>query len=329
MKYLYKYPQNAFPYVDLINTNRGRSRKDPEYELLDTEVFNGERYFDGFVEYAKAAPTDLLIQISVHNRGSGESVAHVLPTLWFRNTWSWWPDAPKPSLRAQPPRGSAAVIAATDTQLGDYSLYCEDNPVLLFTENETNNQRLFGTDNPTPYVKDGINDCVVADRQSAVNPSNIGTKAALGVCSTARTRSLRWISWRSSAPGDRPCCGVMPEPPHSFADLSLVAGARKCQPSCRSAPFRVVAARVPKLHSQQAVTLRKTWFECIAAQSPTRLSEPQFGQSQQARMPAERRDVGSRAFSDPTDGRPPKTLGRCTSIYFCFRCSGRADEIRC
>jgi hypothetical protein len=178
MKYLYKYPQNAFPYLDLINSNRGRSRKDPEYELLDTGIFNEDRYFDVFVEYAKASPTDMLIQISVHNRGPAESVVHVLPTLWARNTWSWWPEAPKPSLRAGPRRAGAAVIAATDAQLGDYFLYCEGNPLLLFTENETNNQRLFGSANPTPYVKDGINDCVVADRQNAVNPNNTGTKAA-------------------------------------------------------------------------------------------------------------------------------------------------------
>jgi Glycosyl hydrolase family 63 C-terminal domain len=178
MKYLYKYPQNEFPYLDLINTNRGRSRKDPEYELLDTGIFNENRYFDVLVEYAKAAPADMLIQISVHNRGPDESEVHVLPTIWFRNTWSWWPEAPKPSLRAASRRAGAAVIAATEAQLGDYSLYCEGNPLLLFTENETNNQRLFGTANPTPYVKDGIDDCVVADRQNAVNPNNTGTKAA-------------------------------------------------------------------------------------------------------------------------------------------------------
>ncbi len=177
MKYLYKYPQREFPYLDLINTNRGRSRRDPEYELVDTGVFNGDRYFDVFVEYAKAAPTDLLVQISVSNRGPQESEIHVLPTLWFRNFWSWWPEETKPSLNdaAQP---GGTTIAASDAQLGLYLLHCDGRPRLLFTENETNNQRLFGTANPTPYVKDGINDCVVADRQSAVNPAKTGTKAA-------------------------------------------------------------------------------------------------------------------------------------------------------
>jgi Glycosyl hydrolase family 63 C-terminal domain len=177
MKYLYKYPQREFPYVDLINTNRGRGRLDPEYELIDTGIFNNDRYFDVLVEYAKASPTDLLIQVSVHNRGPDDSEIHVLPTLWFRNTWAWWPEEPKPSLRGSSQQ-NAAVIATTHAELGDYFLYCDGRPILLFTENETNDQRLFGTANPTPFVKDGINDRVVADRQAAVNPDNIGTKAA-------------------------------------------------------------------------------------------------------------------------------------------------------
>src|SRR5215472_12194944 len=177
MKYLYKYPQNEYPYLNLIQTNRGRSKTDPEYELLDTGIFNEDRYLDVFVEYAKASPTDMLIEISIANRGPAEAEIHVLPTLWFRNFWAWWPEETKPSLRDASQRGAAA-IAASDAVLGVYFLHCEGRPVLLFTENETNNQRLFGTPNPTPYVKDGINDCVVADRQSAVNPNNTGTKAA-------------------------------------------------------------------------------------------------------------------------------------------------------
>src|SRR5215471_9253746 len=178
MKYLYKYPQSAYPYVDLINTNRRRGRTDPEYELLDTGIFNQDRYFDVFVEYAKAAPTDLLIEISVCNRGPDESVLHVLPTLWFRNIWAWWPEAPKPSLKDASGKNGAGAIAASDSLLGTYFLHCEGPARLLFTENETNNQRLFGTANPTPYVKDGINDYLVAGRQNAVNPNNTGTKAA-------------------------------------------------------------------------------------------------------------------------------------------------------
>src|SRR6516225_5167545 len=133
MKYLYKYPQNEFPYLDLINTNRGRSKTDPEYELLDTGIFNENRYFDVFVEYAKASPTDMLVEISIANRGPTEADIHVLPTVWFRNFWSWWPEETKPSLRDASQR-SAAAIAANDAVLGGYFLHCEGRPILLFTE---------------------------------------------------------------------------------------------------------------------------------------------------------------------------------------------------
>ena len=146
MKYLYKYPQAAYPYSDLIENNRRRNRNDMEYELLDTGVFNEDRYFDVFVEYAKQAPEDILIQISVSNRGPEPATLHVLPTLWFRNTWAWWPGTPKPSLETDhlAPKG-ATVIAASHAQLGERYLYCEGDVPLLFTENETNNERIFGT----------------------------------------------------------------------------------------------------------------------------------------------------------------------------------------
>src|SRR6202045_1979949 len=178
MKYLYKYPQEEYPYLNLIDTNRHRSRNNPEYELLDTGIFNEDRYFDVFVEYAKVSPTDILIQINLGNGGPDEAVAHVLPTLWFRNIWAWWPDEPKPSLKAASGKNGAGAIATTDALLGDYFLHCEGHARLLFTENETNNERLFGTANPTPYVKDGINNYVVAGREDAVNPNHTGTKAA-------------------------------------------------------------------------------------------------------------------------------------------------------
>ena len=194
MKYLYKYPQNAYPYDDLIETSRRRGRNDPEYELIDTGIFNEDRYFDVFVEYAKAASDDILIEIHVANRGPEAASLHVLPTLWFRNTWAWWPELPKPSLQAMPT--GSATIAASHAELGQYYLYCEANPPLLFTENDTNNQRLFGTPNATPYVKDGINGFVVTGRQQAINPDQTGTKAAAhyridvgaGATSTIRLR---------------------------------------------------------------------------------------------------------------------------------------------
>jgi hypothetical protein len=177
MKYLYKYPQNAYPYLDLIDTNRSRGRSQPEYELLDTGIFNQDRYFDVFVEYAKAVATDMLIEIRLCNRGPEESLVHVVPTLWFRNLWSWWPEEVKPALKDASKDGAAA-ITASDALLGDYFLHCDGHPQLLFTENETNNARLFGGANPTPFVKDGINDFVVAGKRDAVNPNNTGTKGA-------------------------------------------------------------------------------------------------------------------------------------------------------
>src|SRR4051794_24744218 len=178
MKYLYKYPHAAFPYEDLIRTNKQRNRGEMEYELLDTGIFNSDRYFDVFVEYAKNTPEDILIQISVFNRGPEAATLHVLPTLWFRNTWTWWPGAPKPLLKQVPDRTGSSAIAAPRPELGDRFLYCEGDVPLLFTENETNNARLFGGTNASRYVKDGINNYVVAGRLDAVNPEHTGTKAS-------------------------------------------------------------------------------------------------------------------------------------------------------
>ncbi len=178
MKYLYKYPQAAFPYSDLIETSKRRNRGDMEYELLDTGIFNGDRYFDVFVEYAKQSPEDILIQISVSNRGPEPATLHVLPTLWFRNTWTWWPGTPKPSLRQVSGQKGYQVIAASHVDLGERYLYCEGDVPLLFTENETNNERIFGSANATPHVKDGINNRVVNGNQNAINPEKAGTKSA-------------------------------------------------------------------------------------------------------------------------------------------------------
>jgi hypothetical protein len=178
MKYLYKYPQAAFPYDDLVATSKGRNRGDMEYELLDTGIFNRDRYFDVFAEYAKQTPEDILVQIKVCNRGPEAATVHVLPTLWFRNTWTWWPDTPKPSLKQITGKGSSSLVAASHPQLGERYLYCEGDVPLLFTENETNNERIFGTANGTPYVKDGINNYVVNEKSDAINPERTGTKAA-------------------------------------------------------------------------------------------------------------------------------------------------------
>lgn len=178
MKYLYKYPQREYPYSDLVKTNRNRSRSEPEYELIDTGVFEDDRYFDVFVEYAKAEPGDILIQISVCNRGRDAAVVHLLPTLWFRNTWTWWPGQTKPVLQQVTGDHDFSAVAAVHDELGEYTLYCETSPPLLFTENETNDERIFGAADAEPYRKDAINDYVVTGRREAVNPAQTGTKAA-------------------------------------------------------------------------------------------------------------------------------------------------------
>ena len=178
MKYLYKYPQRAYPYDRIIVTNRERSRHEPEFELLDTGVFDDDRYFDVFIEYAKGAPEDLLIRISATNRGNEAARLHLLPTLWFRNTWSWSSGAAKPSLRNLSTSSGVTTVLASHGELGDRELRCEGTPTLLFTENETNNQRLFGTANPTRYVKDAFHEYLIEQRTDAVNAAQTGTKAA-------------------------------------------------------------------------------------------------------------------------------------------------------
>ena len=177
MKYLYKYPQRAYPYEQLLATNRARSRNDMEYELMDTGVFNEQRYFDVFVEYAKAGPEDILIRITAANRGPDTAELHVLPSLWFRNTWTFWPESVKPSLREVKESGVRAIRAA-HPELGDRWLYASGDPEFLFTENETNNARLFQGQNASKYLKDGINDHVVNGRPDTINVAHEGTKSA-------------------------------------------------------------------------------------------------------------------------------------------------------
>ena len=184
MKALYKYPQRAFPYAGLVAENRRRGRSEPEYELIDTGAFAENRYFDVVAEYAKSGPDDILIRITATNRGPESAPLRLLPTLWFRNTWAWGYDDRRPELRAvevpSGPRGDGAfrLLRATHHRLGDYWLACGGEPELLFTENETNAQRLWGLGNRTLVVKDGIHDAVVGGRRQAVNAEGVGTKAA-------------------------------------------------------------------------------------------------------------------------------------------------------
>ena len=177
MKFLYKYPHAEFPYGRLVEENRRRGKRDWEYELIDTGVFDDDRYFDVFIEYAKAGPEDILIRVQAINRGPEPAPLHLLPTAWFRNTWSWGLDERRPRLRRE--SGAEIAIKLTHSYYGNRWLYCEGSPEMLFSENETNHRRLYGADNESPYVKDSINDYLIHGMEDAVNPAQSGTKAAV------------------------------------------------------------------------------------------------------------------------------------------------------
>jgi hypothetical protein len=178
LQMLYKYPQAEFPYADLLAVNGARGMSDPEYELIDTGIFNDGRYFDVEAEYAKASPEDILLQVTVHNRGPDAATLHVLPTLWFRHTWSWAGGSEQPLLRAVSDNGGSAVEATHD-ELGTFWLYADGPVPVLVTGNETNDARIFGSPGELTYVKDGIDRAVVHGETSAVDPGGTGTKAAL------------------------------------------------------------------------------------------------------------------------------------------------------
>ncbi len=182
MKYLYKYPHAEFPYAKLVEENRQRDKSQPEFELLDTGVFDEDRYFDVFVEYAKADVEDILIKITVTNRGPQAANLRVLPTIWFRNTWSWGNGARRPKLREARPAPDPVIelnlSPANQTLSHTRWLHCQGSPQLLFTENETNTRRLFGIENLTRFVKDGINDHIVHGVNESVNPELVGSKGA-------------------------------------------------------------------------------------------------------------------------------------------------------
>lgn len=195
MKYLYKYPQQEYPYSKLIEKNRTRSREEFEYELLDTGIFDENRYFDVFLEYAKNGPEDILVRISVHNRGPDSAKLRLLPTLWFRNTWSWNGDGEKPVLCMAGP----GIIQASHNDLGQYRLYCDGDAELLFTENESNMQRLWGQPNNLPYVKDAFHSYIISQKKDAVNPAKTGTKAAAHYILDVPGKSSQTIRLRLSA----------------------------------------------------------------------------------------------------------------------------------
>jgi hypothetical protein len=186
--------------ADLVQTNRQRCRFESEYELIDTGVFDDDRYFDVFVEYAKAGPEDTAIRISAVNHGPEAATLYVLPTLWFRNTWSWERPTRRPELRGSR-SGTMSIITATHPEIGAYDLYCGGASELLFTENETNFERIFQTRNPSPYVKDGIDNYVVHGIPTTVNPAQTGTKACALYRITVPAGSTTTIDLRLSKSG--------------------------------------------------------------------------------------------------------------------------------
>ena len=200
MKYLYKYPQAAYPYDNLVATNRDRGRGQPEYELLDTGVFDQNRYFDVFVEYAKASPEDMLVRITVHNRGPEPAALHLLPTLWFRNDWSWGKEVARPAIHQLAQDKAGGIVALSHRDLGECLFYAQGASALLFTENETNSERLVGTPNPSPYVKDGIDNFIVHGKMKAVNPEKKGTKVSAHYPLTLGAEESCTVCLRLTAP---------------------------------------------------------------------------------------------------------------------------------
>ena len=179
MKFLYKYPQSEYPYQQLAAENQRRGKRDLEFELLDTGIFNDNRYFDVFAEYAKADAEDILINITIANRGPETARLDLLPTIWFRNTWSWDGQANKPQLKQTESVGGASALELNHSYYSTPRwLFCDGSPELLFTENETNKQRLFDAQNESQFVKDGINNFIVHGQAEAINPAKVGTKAA-------------------------------------------------------------------------------------------------------------------------------------------------------
>ncbi|HEY3083812.1 MAG TPA: glucosidase [Chloroflexota bacterium] len=237
MRALYKYPQRAFPYQQLVDENRRRGRDAPEYELIDTGVFDDDRYFDVEVEYAKAGPDDLVVRLSATNRGSEPAPLHLLPTIWFRNTWAWGKDDRRPQLRA----ADATTVEAWHHGLGSYWLACQGGPRLLFTENETNAERLWGAPNRAGYVKDGINDALVAGAEDAVHPDRVGTKCAAHYELTLAAGETRRVMLRFSAERQ----------PAPFADAEALLAQRRAEAD------RFYAALAPAGTSEDAARVQR------------------------------------------------------------------------
>ena len=221
LRMLYKYPQAEFPYARLLDENQQRGRSAPEFELLDTGIFEGNRYFDVFVEYAKCDVEDILIKITAINRGPELAVLHLLPTLWFRNTWSWGKDLRRPIVRKAPDTPGAVCAELQHWGYGKRWLLCAGQPELLFTENETNYARIFNYRSRTPYVKDAFHEWLIHGNKAAVNPERAGTKMAAhyplqlgpGDSATVKLR-LTDLDPLGCMDADSPMVGTITSPAH-------------------------------------------------------------------------------------------------------------------
>ncbi|MCL4851939.1 MAG: glucosidase, partial [Bryobacteraceae bacterium] len=245
MRYLYKYPQGAYPYTDLVETNRRCGRCDPEYELIDTGIFNDDRYFDVTIEYAKAEPEDILIRITAANRGPDDAPLHVLPTLWFRNIWLRSEVSDRPLMRIAERDDAFSRVTTSHPLLGNFVLSCEGSVQVLFTNNENNNERLFGTPNRTKYVKDGINNYIVHGTREAVNPEQQGTKCSAHYLLTVPARGEQTIRLRLSRDNEHGVPGLL----DAFEDIFAMR-LRECDAF-------YAALTPPQLSKDEALIMRQ------------------------------------------------------------------------
>ncbi len=286
LKALYKYPQAEFPYARLVEENRRRSRKDPEFELLDTGIFDDQRYFDVFVEYAKSSPNDILIRVTAANRGPEAATLHLLPTVWFRNTWSWGclheGCTAKPELRQA---GEGAVLCEHPT-LGRFHFRAGPDPggrapALLFTDNETNNERLFQAPNESPYVKDAFHEYVIHGRSDAVNPAATGTKAAAHYVLNIAAQDSATVELRLFAEEEAPRSPSAPDFDRVFADRTGEADEFYRQPH----PARHVGRRSPH---QPAGVCRPALDEAVLPLRGQGVARRRSGPAAAARQPPAR-----------------------------------------
>src|SRR5436190_15354048 len=240
MRMLYRYPQTRFPYQELVSRNGNRSRTEPEFELWHTNALARNRYIDIEITYAKATPEDILIRATATNRGPEPAILHFLPTIWFRNTWSWGRDARKPSLREATP----TMIEARHDGLGSYQFHCENAEQFLFTENESNLQRLWGVPNHSPFVKDSINDAVIQNKIDIVNPGKTGTKAAAHYRFIIEPNDSRTIQLRLRKIDNHPSPGNSVAPLSQTHSSALTGASRPSLPAGERKRVEVRATRL-------------------------------------------------------------------------------------